>query len=147
MQVDIGDYDSCAGCVEEVQRELGPIDILVNNAAYTFFNPIIGAPYTPLTSRHSETVGSRSVSLPALACQPGLALHSGRGTILSHSRWQTIRPPADYPVNRWHASSAVNFNGMFYSANPGNPLRPQAPPLTTCSQGWIADRAAVIAGL
>jgi len=33
--VDVADYDSCKRCVDEVQKDVGPIDILINNAGIT----------------------------------------------------------------------------------------------------------------
>ena len=32
---DVADFDSCQACVEQVTREVGPIDVLVNNAGIT----------------------------------------------------------------------------------------------------------------
>ncbi|MBI2311189.1 MAG: SDR family NAD(P)-dependent oxidoreductase, partial [Betaproteobacteria bacterium] len=29
-EVDVADYDSCARCVAEVQKNIGPVDVLVN---------------------------------------------------------------------------------------------------------------------
>jgi acetoacetyl-CoA reductase len=33
--VDVADYDSCGRCVEQISREIGPVEILVNNAGIT----------------------------------------------------------------------------------------------------------------
>jgi len=33
--VDVADFDSCAACLQKVQAEVGPIDVLVNNAGIT----------------------------------------------------------------------------------------------------------------
>ncbi len=33
--VDVADFDSCRVCVEKIQKEVGPIDILINNAGIT----------------------------------------------------------------------------------------------------------------
>ena len=37
---DVSEYDNCASAVIEVRKALGPIDVLVNNAALTYFMPI-----------------------------------------------------------------------------------------------------------
>jgi acetoacetyl-CoA reductase len=34
-QCDVGDFDSCASAVKKIEAELGPIDVLVNNAGIT----------------------------------------------------------------------------------------------------------------
>jgi acetoacetyl-CoA reductase len=33
--VDVSDFDSCQACVERIQTEVGPVDILINNAGIT----------------------------------------------------------------------------------------------------------------
>lgn len=61
VAADISEYDECVKLVEKVHEIYGPIDVLVNNAALTYFIPI-----------------------------------------------------ADYPINRWHRSMAVNVHAPFY---------------------------------
>ena len=58
---DVSQYDNCAAAVAEAKDIYGPIDVLANNAALTYFIPI-----------------------------------------------------ADFPVNKWLRSTAVNFHGPFY---------------------------------
>ena len=40
VAVDISDYEQCVRLVEETHRLYGPVDVLVNNAALTYFIPI-----------------------------------------------------------------------------------------------------------
>jgi NAD(P)-dependent dehydrogenase (short-subunit alcohol dehydrogenase family) len=61
VAVDISEYDECVKLIEQTHDMYGPVDVLVNNAALTYFIPI-----------------------------------------------------ADYPINRWHRSFAVNFHAPFY---------------------------------
>lgn len=37
---DVSEYENCRQAVEEVEKALGPVDVLVNNAALTYFIPI-----------------------------------------------------------------------------------------------------------
>ena len=41
---DVSEYDNCATAVIEVRKALGPIDVLVNNAALTYFIPVASYP-------------------------------------------------------------------------------------------------------
>jgi NAD(P)-dependent dehydrogenase (short-subunit alcohol dehydrogenase family) len=61
VAVDLSQYEECVRLVQEARDKYGPVDVLVNNAALTYFIPI-----------------------------------------------------ADYPINRWHRSFAVNFHAPFY---------------------------------
>ncbi|MBK7725441.1 MAG: SDR family NAD(P)-dependent oxidoreductase [Dehalococcoidia bacterium] len=40
ITADISDYDQCVRAVEQARAAYGPIDVLVNNAALTYFIPI-----------------------------------------------------------------------------------------------------------
>ncbi|HWO93546.1 MAG TPA: SDR family NAD(P)-dependent oxidoreductase, partial [Dehalococcoidia bacterium] len=44
VQCDVSDYEACTRMVEETRRELGPIDVLVNNAALNYFIPFAEYP-------------------------------------------------------------------------------------------------------
>jgi NAD(P)-dependent dehydrogenase (short-subunit alcohol dehydrogenase family) len=41
---DVSEYENCARAVDEVRAALGPVDVLVNNAALTYFIPIAEYP-------------------------------------------------------------------------------------------------------
>ncbi|MBV2234220.1 MAG: acetoacetyl-CoA reductase [Sterolibacterium sp.] len=32
---DVADYDSCKGCIEQIEKDVGPVEVLVNNAGIT----------------------------------------------------------------------------------------------------------------
>jgi citronellol/citronellal dehydrogenase len=44
LACDVSDYDSCERAVNEARAAFGPIDVLVNNAALTYFMPIADFP-------------------------------------------------------------------------------------------------------
>jgi citronellol/citronellal dehydrogenase len=75
--------------IETVQRELGPIDVLVNNAAVTYFEPVAGFP-----ERHFELMFAVQVRAPFELAQ--LVLPSMRerrqGWILNISSRAAIHP-------------------------------------------------------
>jgi NAD(P)-dependent dehydrogenase (short-subunit alcohol dehydrogenase family) len=44
IAADVSEYENCKQAVEETRKQLGPIDVLVNNAALTYFLPIANFP-------------------------------------------------------------------------------------------------------
>ncbi|MGE5596280.1 MAG: SDR family NAD(P)-dependent oxidoreductase, partial [Hyphomicrobiales bacterium] len=44
VAADISEYENCVKLVEEAHRIYGPVDVLVNNAALTYFIPIVDYP-------------------------------------------------------------------------------------------------------
>ncbi len=44
LACDVSDYEACERAVSEARREFGPIDVLVNNAALTYFMPVADFP-------------------------------------------------------------------------------------------------------
>jgi NAD(P)-dependent dehydrogenase (short-subunit alcohol dehydrogenase family) len=75
--------------IETVERELGPIDVLVNNAAVTYFEPVLGFP-----QRHYEVmfdVQVRATFELAQRVLPGM-IERKRGWILNISSRAAIHP-------------------------------------------------------
>jgi NAD(P)-dependent dehydrogenase (short-subunit alcohol dehydrogenase family) len=75
--------------IETVERELGPIDVLVNNAAVTYFEPVAGFP-----ERHFEVMFAVQVRAPFELAQrvlPGMR-ERRRGWILNISSRAAIHP-------------------------------------------------------
>ncbi len=58
---DVSEYPNCERLVNKVRDALGPVEVLINNAALTYFIPVV-----------------------------------------------------DFPINKWHRSTAVNFHAPFY---------------------------------
>jgi NAD(P)-dependent dehydrogenase (short-subunit alcohol dehydrogenase family) len=46
LACDVSDYESCERAIGEARNALGPIDVLINNAALTYFVPIADFPVT-----------------------------------------------------------------------------------------------------
>jgi citronellol/citronellal dehydrogenase len=44
LACDVSDYEACERAVQETRRAFGPIDVLVNNAALTYFVPVADFP-------------------------------------------------------------------------------------------------------
>jgi citronellol/citronellal dehydrogenase len=75
--------------IETVQRELGPIDVLVNNAAVTYFEPVLDFP-----ERHFQVMFEVQVRAPFELAQrvlPGMR-ERRRGWILNISSIAAVHP-------------------------------------------------------
>src|SRR5919199_1468768 len=77
VTADIARADERQRLIETVEREFGPIDVLVNNAAVTYFEPVADFP-----ERHFEVMFAVQVRAPFELAQ--LVLPSMRGR---HSGW------------------------------------------------------------
>lgn len=81
-----------ARMIEEVTSELGPIDILVNNGAVTFFEPVLD-----FTEKHWRLMFEVQVRAPFELSQlviPGMRDH-GSGSILNISSKAALHPEPD----------------------------------------------------
>ncbi|HET6772791.1 MAG TPA: SDR family NAD(P)-dependent oxidoreductase [Acidimicrobiales bacterium] len=82
VTADLAKPDDRQRLIEQVTRELGPIDVLVNNAAVTYFEPVLD-----FSRRHYDLMFEVQVRAPfqlAQAVIPGMA-ERGEGWILNIS--------------------------------------------------------------
>jgi citronellol/citronellal dehydrogenase len=89
VTVDIARASDRSRLVETVERELGPVDILVNNAAVTYFEPVLEFP-----EKHFELMFSVQVRAPFQLAQlvlPGMRARRS-GWILNISSRAAIHP-------------------------------------------------------
>src|SRR6266540_1194194 len=100
---DLSKQTDRARLIETVQRELGPIDVLVNNAAVTYFEPVVEFP-----ERHFELMFEVQVQAPFELAQRVLpAMRERRqGCILPVRRTAAFadRPCTACARRRWNDS-------------------------------------------
>src|SRR5262249_42932700 len=98
--------------VDTVREELGPLDVLVNNAAATFLEPV-----EDLTTKHFELMMELQVRAPLHLSQ--LALHDMKakrsGWILNITSRAAVHPPGP-PYDPVHATGGFTGYGMCKSA-------------------------------
>jgi len=96
IQADLAHQDDRKRLVEQVEKELGPIDVLVNNAAVTYFEPV-----TDFSERHYDLMFQVQVRAPFELAQlvlPGMKERK-RGWILNISSG-AARHPQGPPYQR-----------------------------------------------
>lgn len=104
---DISDYNECVRVVDEVRKAYGPIDVLVNNAALTYFIPIKDYPINRWHRSFSVNVHA-PFYLSQLALQDMCARK--QGSIVNISSGAAIGPGrGPYPEN-------VGRGGTLYGA-------------------------------
>ena len=77
---DVGDFESCRRCVEQVVEKVGPVDILVNNAGITLDKPSV-----EVTDEEWDTVLTTNLASMFRCCRavaPGM-IERGRGKIIN----------------------------------------------------------------
>ncbi|MGD8860364.1 MAG: SDR family NAD(P)-dependent oxidoreductase [Myxococcales bacterium] len=86
---DVSDFDTCERAMAEVREKLGPVDVLVNNAALTYFIPIADFPVSKWLRSFAVNVhGPFYMSKLALSDM----LPRGRGAIVNISSGAAIGP-------------------------------------------------------
>src|SRR5262245_8706340 len=89
LACDVSDYDQCRRTVEQAQEAYGPLDVLVNNAALTYFIPVADFPEAKWLKSFSVNVhGPFYMSKLALAHM----LPRKRGAIVNISSSAAIGP-------------------------------------------------------
>lgn len=100
VAVDISDYDQCVHLLEETHQKYGPVDVLVNNAALTYFIPIKDFP----VNKWHRSIGV-NLHAPFYLSQMVLPdmIGKGAGSIVNISSGAAIGPgrgPYSGPVMR-----------------------------------------------
>jgi NAD(P)-dependent dehydrogenase (short-subunit alcohol dehydrogenase family) len=102
IPADLSKSDDRHMIVERTENELGPVDVLVNNAAVTWFEPV-----SEVAGRHYELMFEIQVRAPFELAQlvlPGMRARH-RGWILNISSLAAVHPQG--PPYRWRAGGTV----------------------------------------
>ena len=112
FRADLSVADDRARLVDEVRSSLGPIDILVNNAAVTFFFPVESFP----EKRFKLMIETQVWSAIDLAQRviPDMKA-AGAGWILNLSSRAAVKPVGP-PFEPWYASGASSVYGLCKAA-------------------------------
>jgi NAD(P)-dependent dehydrogenase (short-subunit alcohol dehydrogenase family) len=88
---DVADYDACERAVVEARRTYGPIDVLVNNAALTYFLPVADFPVAKwlksfAVNLHGPFFMSKLVLADMLAKKSGAIVNISSGAAIGPGR-------------------------------------------------------------
>ncbi|MEO5842348.1 MAG: SDR family NAD(P)-dependent oxidoreductase [Acidimicrobiales bacterium] len=98
LVADLRDLDACAQVVDEARAALGPIDILVNNAAWTWFAPVAEFPVDQwlrsfAINVHAPMVLSRAVLADMIPRGSGTIVNISSGSARGPGRGPYPTPP------------------------------------------------------
>jgi NAD(P)-dependent dehydrogenase (short-subunit alcohol dehydrogenase family) len=88
---DVSDFDACVRAVNEARQAFGPIDVLVNNAALTYFMPVVDFPLTKwlksfAVNFHGPFYMSKLVLADMLARKSGAIVNISSGAAIGPGR-------------------------------------------------------------
>jgi NAD(P)-dependent dehydrogenase (short-subunit alcohol dehydrogenase family) len=88
---DVSDFDACVRAVNEARQAFGPIDVLVNNAALTYFMPVVDFPPTKwlksfAVNVHGPFYMSKLVLADMLARKSGAIVNISSGAAIGPGR-------------------------------------------------------------
>jgi len=110
---DVADADSARGLVEDVTREMGSIDVLVNNAAIFEAHPILEADYEGWQDAWSRTIATNLIgpaNLSFLAAR--IMIGRGGGRVVNVSSRGAFRGEPETPA---YGASKAGLNAMSQS--------------------------------
>ena len=98
LVADLRDLDACSLVVDEARASLGPIDILVNNAAWTWFAPIAAFPVDQwlrsfAINVHAPMVLSKAVLTDMIPRRSGAIINISSGSARGPGRGPYETPP------------------------------------------------------
>ncbi|MFP4172644.1 MAG: SDR family oxidoreductase [Candidatus Hydrogenedentota bacterium] len=106
LPCDVTDADAIKGVVETAEKDLGPIDILINNAGYAHFQPVAGLPREEW--RRTLEVNLTGPFLCIQAVLPSM-IERQRGRIINISSMAGVKP---YPGQSAYCASKHGLNGL-----------------------------------
>lgn len=89
VTADVSDHESCVQLVAAAEKAFGPVDILVNNAALTYYKPIVE--FNPKQWARSFAVNVHGPFMMSQLVLPAM-LKLGRGAIVNISSGSAIGP-------------------------------------------------------
>jgi NAD(P)-dependent dehydrogenase (short-subunit alcohol dehydrogenase family) len=98
LVADLRDLDACAQVIDDARATLGPIDILVNNAAWTWFAPVAEFPVDQwlrsfAINVHAPMVLSQAVLADMIPRQSGAIVNISSGSARGPGRGPYPTPP------------------------------------------------------
>ena len=109
----MADADSARGLVEDVAKDMGAIDILVNNAAIFEAHPVLGVDYAGWQEAWSRTIATNLIgptNLSFLAAR--IMMESGGGRVVNVSSRGAFRGEPETPA---YGASKAALNAMSQS--------------------------------
>src|SRR3954463_4862527 len=142
LPVDVSDAEAVDSAAEQVERELGPIDIWVNNAMTSVFSPI--KEMTPEDFRRVTEVtnlgyvyGTLSALKRMLPRDRGTIVHVGSALAYRSIPLQAAYCAAKHAILGFHASLRTE---LIHDHSNVHSVMVQLPALNTPQFGWVKSR-------
>ena len=139
VQADLADAEAVAGMVERVVREMGRIDVLVNNAGMYEDHPLAQTDYESWQAAWRRTIDTNLIGAAnASYCAARQMIAQGGGRIVNVSSRGAFRGEPDAPA---YGASKAGMNAMGQSL--ARHLAPYNIFVGTVAPGWVeTDMAA-----